>query len=100
HPSIADAFALLLARLLRGAVDPLRCEPRLAARRQSLICAGEHRYPRFQRPDAAAGNRDDVVHSARQLNHFVVAGSPGADDAVDIDDMAAMHPGGFVVVPT
>src|SRR5258707_1843457 len=47
---------------------------------------------RLQPPDAAAAHRDGIAVGSGQFDQPRVAGAPEADDAVDIDDVTAVHP--------
>src|ERR1700716_3846170 len=69
-----------------------------AAQAVSEYRAGERGHPRLQQARPARADRDRLP--AMHLDHLVVAGTPVADDALDIDDMAAMNPDEpFVVEP-
>src|SRR5712671_513468 len=74
----------------------LRCEMVAAAQAVSEYRAGDRGHPRLQQADPAPADRDRW--SAMHLDHLVVAGTLVADDALDIDDMAAMNPDEPVVV--
>src|SRR3977135_3652756 len=69
-----------------------------AAQAVSEYRARERVPPRLQQADPAPADRDRLP--ATHLDHLVVAGTLVADDALDIDDMAAMNPDEpFVVKP-
>src|SRR5712671_8076986 len=74
----------------------LRCEMVAAAQAVSEYRAGDRGHPRLQQADPAPADRDRWP--AMHLDHLVVAGTLVADDALDIDDMAAMNPDEPVVV--
>src|ERR1700691_6091026 len=61
------------------------------AQHEFRIGAVERGDPRFQRTDAAAADRHQIMVYAGHLDQLVVAGAFVADDAVDIDDVTAMN---------
>src|SRR6267154_1341592 len=67
-----------------------------AAQAVSEYRAGDRCHPRLQQTDPAPADRDRWP--AMHLDLLVVAGTLVADDALDIDDMAAMNPDEPVVV--
>src|SRR5580698_2771557 len=84
------ASALLTQSNGKGLVL-LRCKTLPAAQCESGIDAGESGDPRFERADTASADRNDAVAGAGHLDQLVIAGPFVADDAVDVDDVAAMN---------
>src|SRR5271169_5750515 len=72
-------------------LDLLHCETMPPARHICRVGAIEASDPRLQRANSAATDRYQVVVGAGHLDQFIVAGALIANDAVDIDDVAAMH---------